>query len=251
MQPSLYETFRVLQATHWWFLARQRFLDVLLRPVDKGGRVLDAGCGPGSMLHYFGTYGQVTGLDGHLPALQMARSHFQGELVQGTVECLPFNGRRFSLVSACEVLYHRNVKDVSGTIVELVRVLEPGGWLLVVDSAYSSLTSEHDEAAHGVRRFTKEMLVAEFRAAGLEVVRATYAYSLLLPIVWLVRRWKALRPNPNPRPELQPVAGLLNSMLICWFAIEAQIAGRCGLPWGFILADTWGGSHEVTCEYCC
>lgn len=222
-----------LQGTHWWFRSRQKYLGVLLRHQPRQGKVLDVGCGPGSMLEFFGAYGQVTGLDRYWPALEMAAEHFSGPLLQGDADCLPFRDGTFSMVTACEVLYHRNVEDVLSVLTEMVRVLEPGGCLLVVDSAYAACTSAHDRAAHGVRRFSKSELQAYCRSAGLEVLHATYAYSLLLPVVWLVRLWKG-RPTAAAAgsDELQGTWGLLNNMLIRWFSFEAQLAGRLGLPWG-------------------
>jgi len=233
MEPSLYEGVYRLQGSHWWFCSRQRFLDVLLRRLPRRGRVLDLGCGPGSMLHYFTAYGQVTGIDRYLPALEMASTHFSGPLLQGDAGSLPFRDGAFSLVAACEVLYHRNVTDVQQVLAEMVRVLEPGGSLLLVDSAHAACASSHDLAAHGARRFTKSELQACCRAAGLEVVHATYAYALLLPLVWLVRICKGGRHGAAAaKSELHETWGPLNALLIRWFSIEARLAGRFGLPWG-------------------
>jgi len=229
----MYERVFRLQSVHWWYFSRMRFLDVLLRSIPKQGRVLDVGCGPGSMLHYLGKYGEVTGVDRYLPALEMAQSHFSGPLLEGDCCQLPFPDSQFSLVAACEVLYHRNVIDVQRALLECARVLEPGGHLVVVDSAYSACFSAHDRTAHGARRFDKVMLVEAFHAAGLEVVGATYAYSLLLPVVWFVRRWKEFwKIKEQPGEELSETWGPLNTMMIGWFFLEAQIAGRWGLPFG-------------------
>lgn len=229
----MYEQVFRLQGSHWWYFSRMRFLDVLLRRIPRRGRVLDVGCGPGSMLHYLSKYGQVTGVDSYPPALEMAKTHFIGELVEGDCANLPFPDDHFSLVAACEVLYHRNIADVRRAVRECARVLEPGGHLVVVDSAYSACYSAHDRAAHGARRFSRGMLEEAFRAAGLEVVHATYAYSLLLPVVWLVRRWKVLRKvEEQPGGELRETWGPLNSLMIGWFTLEAQIAGRWGMPFG-------------------
>lgn len=233
MEPGFYERIFLLQKTHWWYKSRERFLDVLLRGLPQGGTVLDAGCGPGSMLHYFSRYGDVTGVDRYLPTLQMCRSHFSGNLLQGECGSLPFGDDSFTLVAACEVLYHREIEDVTATVREFARVLRPGGSLLLVDSAYSSCFSEHDRIAHGVRRFTKGELVAVMQAAGIEVVHATYAYAMLLPLVWLLRRCKSLLGVKDELGgELAGIWGPLNSMVISWFTIEAVLAGRLGLPFG-------------------
>lgn len=233
MEPSLYAQIARLQHEHWWYKSRQRFLDALLQGEASGGPVLDAGCGPGSMLHYFGRYGAVVGLDNYAPALQMCRQHFAGALVQGGCGRLPFADDSFSLVAACEVLYHRNIDDVAATVREFTRVLKPGGCLLLIDSAYAGCFSAHDLIAHGVRRFTRHELLAVMAGAGLQPVRATYAYALLLPLVWTLRQLKSfLRLKEKSGGELQRTWGPLNSLVIRWFALEAAIAGRFGLPFG-------------------
>jgi SAM-dependent methyltransferase len=233
LEPTLYEQVYRLQKNHWWYKSRQRFLDVLLRGVARNGIVLDAGCGPGSMLHYFGSYGQVVGLDRHMPALQMCRSHFSGPLLQGECGSLPFADNSFTLVAACEVLYHRGIIDVAATVGEFARVLKPGGALLLVDSAYAGCYSAHDVTAHGARRFTREELSEIMQSAGLEIVHATYAYALLLPLVWLLRHCKSLFGiKGGPGGELHETWGPLNSMVIGWFTLEAALAGRTGLPFG-------------------
>lgn len=233
MEPILYERIYSLQQTHWWYKSRERFLDVLLRGLHSGGVVLDAGCGPGSMLRYLGRYGEVVGLDRYLPALEMCARHFPGSLVQGECGVLPFADNSFTMVAACEVLYHRKIPEVAATVQEFARVLKPGGALLLIDSAYSGCFSVHDMAAHGARRFTRGELVTVMQSAGLEIVHSTYAYALLLPIVWLLRRAKALLGvREEPGGELQNTWRSVNSTVISWFACEAAIAGRWGLPFG-------------------
>jgi len=233
MEPVLYERIYRLQNSHWWYKSRERFLDVLMRGLPRNGVVLDAGCGPGSMLHYFGRYGEVAGLDRYLPALQMCRSHFSGPLLQGECGALPFAAGSFALVTACEVLYHRNVADVAAVVREFARVLQPGGSLLLVDSAYAGCYSDHDVTAHGARRFTRGELAAVMQSAGLDVVHSTYAYALLLPLVWLLRRCKSLFGIcEEPGGELAETWKTLNSLVVSWFSVEAIIAGRWGLPFG-------------------
>jgi hypothetical protein len=78
-----------------------------------------------------------------------------------------------------------------------------------------------------------DMLEKVFQESGLEIVHATYAYSLLLPVVWLVRRWKELwKIEEQSGEELSETWRPLNSLLIGWFSLEAQVAGRWGLPFG-------------------
>ncbi|NVN99445.1 MAG: class I SAM-dependent methyltransferase [Geobacteraceae bacterium] len=210
-----------------------RFLDVLLRDVPEAERVLDAGCGPGAMLHYLGRYGEVTGLDCYPAALEMARSHFAGELFDGDCSSMPFSDGYFSFVFVGEVLYHRNIADLHKVMAECARVLKPGGYLVVVDSAYAACYSHHDRIAHGARRFNKGELVELFHGAGIKVFHSTYAYALLLPVVWIVRYLKKLlKLVGHSGGELSRTWGPVNLMMIWWFTLEASIAGRWGLPFG-------------------
>lgn len=233
MEPAMYERVFRLQGEHWWYKSRMRFLDVLLQNIPKSGFVLDVGCGPGSMLHYLEKFGEVTGVDSYFPALEMARTHFSGALIEGDCCNLPFPEEHFSLVTACEVLYHRNIVDVHQAVRECTRVLKPGGYFVVVDSAFSACSSAHDIAAYGARRFDRDTLVTAFQDADLEVIHSTYAYALLLPVVWVVRRLKELlNIVEQPGAEIAKTWSPLNALVILWFTLEAQIAGRWGLPFG-------------------
>ncbi|MBI5814387.1 MAG: class I SAM-dependent methyltransferase [Nitrospinae bacterium] len=236
MEHSLYEQVFRLQQSHWWFAARRNSLDSLLGGQSTGGNVLDAGCGPGSMLGYLSKYGRVTGLDPYPPALEMARKRFAGPLVMGEIGSLPFADGSFDLVGTFEVLYHKGIADVEDAVRELARVLAPGGRLVVVDSAYPSLASAHDLAAHSARRFTMEQMREIFEKAGLNVTRSTYAYCALLPVVWVVRRLKGLLGlDRRPEAELSPAPEWLNAAMIRWFRLETAVAGVFGLPFGLSL----------------
>jgi hypothetical protein len=71
------------------------------------------------------------------------------------------------------------------------------------------------------------------QVAGLEIIHATYAYALLLPIVWLLRRVKAFVGwKGSTGGELQATCPLLNRLVTGWFTLEASVAGRWGLPFG-------------------
>ena len=97
--------------------------------------VLDVGCGGGLLAEEFAALGcRVTGVDPSSESLAVARAHAaQGglaiEYIEGTGEALPFEDASFDVVYCCDVLEH--VNDVGKTIVEIARVLKPGGRLVV------------------------------------------------------------------------------------------------------------------------
>lgn len=109
-----------------------------LRP---GARVLDVGCG-------LGTFVQValrSGFDAHGVELdardaEMARRRLEaaglpaGRVVSGDGASLPFESGRFDLVTFFDVLEH--VPHVGGVLDEAVRMLAPGGRLLIISPNY-------------------------------------------------------------------------------------------------------------------
>ena len=79
------------------------------------------------------------------------------------------------------MLYHRWVEDDAAAVAELVRVLEPGGVLLVRVPALRMLWGAHDAAVHSRHRYTTREVRALLEGRGLRVLRATYANTCSSP----------------------------------------------------------------------
>jgi demethylmenaquinone methyltransferase/2-methoxy-6-polyprenyl-1,4-benzoquinol methylase len=101
-------------------------------------RVLDLCCGTGDLAFLAGGSGGATvvGLDFTLPMLDVARSRrpqagARPAFAQGDAMRLPFPDARFDAVTMGYGL--RNVADPLGCLVEVRRVLRPGGRVVVLD----------------------------------------------------------------------------------------------------------------------
>ncbi|HEY2058435.1 MAG TPA: methyltransferase domain-containing protein [Amycolatopsis sp.] len=114
------------------------YLRAELRP---GLRVLDVGCGPGTItadLARLVAPSQVTGLDVAEDILDQAREHAAGvgtiEFRLGDVNALEFPDGSFDVVHAHQVLLH--LRDPVGALREMLRVAKTGGVVAVRDTDY-------------------------------------------------------------------------------------------------------------------
>ncbi len=91
------------------------------------GYWLDAGCGMGDLLMHFPNRERV-GVDISLEYLKIAEQRGL-DVELSPVEKMPFRDGAFDLVTATDVLEH--VLDLNAAVSELLRVLKPGGTLIV------------------------------------------------------------------------------------------------------------------------
>ena len=105
-------------------------------PLD-GARVLDIGCGDGSLVRMMAREGaEATGLEISESQLARARaaSPVGGESYQvGRAEALPFADKAFDVVVFFNSLHHVPLGDQEMAVAEAARVLRTGGHLLVVE----------------------------------------------------------------------------------------------------------------------
>jgi len=125
----------------WW---NQDYLELLARRLDFAGakRVLDVGCGAGHwgqrIATLLGDDARIDGVDHEGGFLEAARKRAAKRLgvdrcvyQEASAEALPFEDDTFDLVTCQTVLIH--VPDVDQALREMLRVLRPGGLLLVAE----------------------------------------------------------------------------------------------------------------------
>jgi ubiquinone/menaquinone biosynthesis C-methylase UbiE len=111
--------------------------------------VLDVGCGGGRTVSKLAdkvTQGKVYGVDYSKDSVAMARKINKEwidmgrvEIREGSVSALPFSTGTFNLVSAVET--HFWWPDLPGDMREVLRVLKPGGIVIVIAEIYRGATS--------------------------------------------------------------------------------------------------------------
>jgi demethylmenaquinone methyltransferase / 2-methoxy-6-polyprenyl-1,4-benzoquinol methylase len=109
---------------------------IQLAEICPGHRALDLCCGTGDVAFALANEGAtVVGCDFSGPMLQVARRRRREEsqinFVQGDALNLPLPNESFDVVTISYGL--RNLADFRGGLVEMLRVLKPGGKLLILD----------------------------------------------------------------------------------------------------------------------
>lgn len=179
------------EETQWWYAGMRAISFALLsREWGRGGadqrRILDAGCGTGTNLTHFRSFGRTVGVDLSEEALRFCRTRGVAA-ARGNLLALPFPDGAFDGVISFDVLYHRWVEDDRVAVRELARVMRPGGLFLVRVPALAMLWGAHDEAVHSRHRYTRGEVRRLLEDEGLEVLRLTYANSLLFPVIFARR----------------------------------------------------------------
>jgi ubiquinone/menaquinone biosynthesis C-methylase UbiE len=235
MERSEFEKLYQLEDNHWWFVGKRRIARQLLRnvlPLGDSDRFLDVGCGTGGTLHFLVEGGQPVGADISPVALSLCQRRGKPTIVQASAMALPFADGAFALVTAFDLLYHRQVRDDGVALRECARVCGRGGALLVTEPAFEWLRSDHDDVYHGRRRYTVTQLVDRITSAGFRVEKASYANALLFPLILAVRTKHQILPPRQPESDLKPLAPFLNRLFVAIVSLEAALLAHVSFPAG-------------------
>lgn len=232
MQPGEYRRMAEVEDVMWYYRALHRHVRRELRKnLGRDAAVLDAGCGTGGLLRSLKVaqpIWRLVGLDVSPLAVELARQRTGAEVVEGSVERLPYAAESFEAIVSCDVLCQLDEPIVA--LREFVRCLRPGGVLILNLPAYSWMYSYHDRQVGNRRRFTLGGVAELLRAADLARQRATYWNTLTFPLV-VVRR-KIFPPrSPTSDVHLYPVP--LEAIFYVMMRLEQGWLGRgLGLPFG-------------------
>jgi ubiquinone/menaquinone biosynthesis C-methylase UbiE len=186
----------------WYFRAREKFLARRLKGVPLC-RVLDVGCGKGVVARVLRRC-EVTGID--------SEPGYPGA-IRAQAEQIPFNDCSFDAVTCFDVLEH--VQEHGKAVMEIYRVLCPGGKAYLSVPLYPRLWSRHDEALGHVRRYRPGEVKSLLEMARFKVLDTRRFMGLILPVVAAVRLVK---------PQSQQV-----SMVWCCSGLEKMLGVVCNL----------------------
>jgi ubiquinone/menaquinone biosynthesis C-methylase UbiE len=122
--------------------------------IQPGDQVLDVGCGIGDqafgMAKLAGPTGRVFGTDVSIAMVEMAQSRHANsglplEFLTAFAANQPFEGDMFNHIRTERVLMY--LKDIDAVFTEYIRLLKPGGKLLVYDVDWDALVIAHNDKA--------------------------------------------------------------------------------------------------------
>ncbi len=226
-----------MEDVHWWFVARRRILLAILNRymgASTAGvrRILDVGCGTGTMLTYLARFGNAEGVDIDPEAVGYCHDRGLNQVRQSAADSLPFDDATFELVTALDVIEH--IDDDLGALREVRRVLRPGGRLLLTVPAYRFLWGRQDEINLHKRRYVSRQVRKRLQSAGFDVQRLTYMNAILFPAIAGIRLIRHVLPAPEEPPSdfAFPAPRPLNVLLSAVFGSERYILGRFNIPFG-------------------
>jgi len=239
MDPAEYEKMYALEDTYWWFQGRRavvmRMLERLSSFRDGGELVLDLGCGTGLMLEELQRRHRALGLDFSPLALEFSRRRGARNLLRGDAQALPLADATLALITALDIAEHVERDDLLFS--EAFRVLKPGGHLVATVPAHPFLWSEHDDALHHCRRYTRETFSECLRAAGFRECRLSYCITFTFPVIVTFRiLQRVFKRHSKPKTHIVVLPRWANMLLLASVKLEAFLLRWLDLPLGVTLA---------------
>jgi len=229
------ELTRQAVGSHFWFRGfRQFVLPALASAVGdrRNLRLLDCGSGTGDNLAFLAPYGYAVGVDVSLPGVSRARASGYGG-VGGDVRRLPFSADAFDVVTSFDVL--QCVKGDREAVLEMARVVKPGGAVILTVAALECLRGDHSIVWDEHQRYTPASARELVRLAGLTPVRVSFLFASLFPILFvsrtlqrLTRRLRRVSEDSDIRVPSAPV----NAALTWLVTTEASLSRIVPMPVG-------------------
>lgn len=224
-----------LERDHWWYRARRETIVAQFRRRFKGRngvRILDVGCGAGTILGSLTRFAQAIGLDAFARAVEVSRQRGCDVELGSIPDDVPADIGRFDAVCLFDVIEHLN--DDVGALRCAHNLLMDGGAIFVTVPALPWLYGIHDEINHHRRRYTDVLLSDALAAAGFVRVRTSYFNTLLSPLLIPAILWRSYRRSGDNFEVESRLSPLLERV----FSFERFLVGCVRLPFGLSLFAT-------------
>ncbi|HEY2597469.1 MAG TPA: class I SAM-dependent methyltransferase [Candidatus Dormibacteraeota bacterium] len=196
-----------------------------------GGRLLEVGCGVGSILAQLQPREYVMGVDVEADLIQYARLRFLKaqhhefaalDISSHSIESrLMLKGHRFDTIICINVLEH--VQDDVAALAAMADVVEPGGAVAILVPAHPALFGRYDEMEGHFRRYSRKDLRRLITEAGLDIVRL-HRFNMLGAAGWWFQ-YRLLKRRIHGQGHFKTLQALLPALK----AVEKRMKPPFGL----------------------
>ena len=213
MKNEHFEELETLDVNNFWFKAKEKYLDSIIR--THGSVILDVGCGSGrTMVSFIARNYKVLGVDINEMALSLCSEKgykvFKADLQKETISDL---NEVPDYITALDFVEH--IENPVKVLLNLKKISDSHTQLIVTVPSYNFLYSDWDKAMGHIKRYNRSLLCDELQKGGWEVSRATYIHFLplvpaliqrkiIFPLIKLARPFNESMKEKffNPRPFL-------------------------------------------------
>lgn len=237
MQSNYASEYRDLYERHWWWRARER---VVLAAIERhlkqrGGNILDIGCGDGLFFESLSPYGRAEGVEPDESLISAGSEQASRIFVQ------PFDeqfqpGKRYQLILMLDVLEH--LPDPDGALRHATSLLEPDGTLLITVPAFRSLWTQHDVLNKHFTRYTRNEFIQLASRCEVRVDECRYFYHWLFPLKLAVRAKERCLTTKLTPPQVP--SSFVNRLCYGISRAEDAISFGDSLPFGSSLMAACG-----------
>jgi SAM-dependent methyltransferase len=234
-----------MEQKHFWHVGRREIILEVFKslPNIEKARVLEIGCGNGSVLTFLKSHGlNIDGGDIFQEGLEFCRQRDGAVLLYRIdILALPFVSS-YDFIGLFDVLEH--IEDDEKALREVGQALKTGGKVLITIPAHRFLWSYIDEASNHQRRYSRKEILIKLERNGFIIKKATFYISLLFPLFLAARIIDKLLPRKR-RPDVQnsfelKTIPLVNGLLLWMLRVEKWLIRHVNLPLGaslLILAE--------------
>ncbi len=200
MEKLYYKEYFKLEREHWWFKARLKILDNIIRlRIYKNTplKILNAGAATGATSIMLKKYGDVLSLEYDQTCSQLLSEILNEEVLNESLTDLSLEDDSTDLVCAFDVIEHIDHHD--DAVREAYRVLRKDGYIFLTVPAFNILWSNHDDINHHYRRYRLKELKKILQENGFKVEYSSYFNFILFLPIFFVRLLSKLLPTKKSK----------------------------------------------------
>lgn len=204
-----------LEDGHFWFESRNTLiLSIMRRFLPLDASFFEIGCGTGFVLsavrRTFPSWA-ISASEVSVVGLSFAKARVGGVSFHQMDACnIPFR-EEFDAIGAFDVLEH--IDDDVLAIRESYQALKSGGIFVLTVPQHQWLWSKTDEISFHHRRYSQKEIESKLILEGFEIVYKTSFFSILLPVLFVIRKINFLLFNQKNAGEEIKIGIIYN--IIC------------------------------------